>query len=374
MAVTVDGGVMYVSNRFHVAAYDSADGQRIWQTKALPQTIQRAQDWPLVPMRPVVHRERVFARLLYSANPILACVDKSTGELVWTAETLERESFVSDPLVLNDQLVVLSLANGADQTAQLRQVTINLQTGDIVGRYDLVRLRSSWWSRRCCQVTAFEGGLVAALGGVTLATTASGEVRWIRKHLAVPAEEDPRWILQMYERPRVAGSRLFVAQPGVRRVECLDVARGRREWQAVLPEVVGVVGLAGDVLVVRTESDVRGLDCSSGATRWRHAAANVVGFPMCDENTVVVASCQPIDGSAQQQIRFTWLNAADGRVISSSAVEGLSDADPRLGPIVSAGEKTFGFLGRGQQEVARDVVELVPAVKEQAPQASRTGG
>jgi outer membrane protein assembly factor BamB len=243
-----------------------------------------------------------------------------------------------------------------------------------VGRHDLVRLRSNWWSRRCCQVTEYEGGLIATLGGVTVATTDGGEVRWLRKQLSVPAEEDPRWILQIQERPLVAGSRLFVAQPGARTVECLDVTTGRREWQAVLPEVVGIVGLAGDVLVVRTESDVRGLDGSTGATRWRYEAANAVGFPMCDESRVMMAASEAVDGSAQQQIRLTWLSTADGRVVKRSVVEGLSDLDPRLGPIVSVGGKAFGFFGRGQQEVTREVVELVPAAKEQTLPESRTGG
>jgi outer membrane protein assembly factor BamB len=374
MAVTVDGGVMYVSNRFHVAAYDSADGQKLWQSKSPSQSMQRAQDWPLIPMRPVVRQGRVFARLLYSANPILACLDKSTGELIWTAETPERESFVSDPLWIDERLVVLSLANAGDQTAGLRILTINQQTGDIVSQRELVRLRGNWWSRRCCQVTQVNDGLVATLGGVTLSTTSSGEVRWIRRQVALPADEDPRWILQKQQPPLVVGSRLFIAQPGVRTVECLDVATGWREWQAVLPEIVSVVGVAGEVLVVRTESDVRGLDASSGITRWRYEAANVVGFPMCDNETVMIAASEAVDGSAQQQIRLRWLGAADGRVLASSAVEGLSDPDPRLGPIVAVGGKAFGFFGRGQQEVTREVVELVPTAKEQVPHASRTGG
>jgi len=63
---------------------------------------------------------------------------------------------------------------------------------------------------------------VATLGGVTLAMTADGDVSWIRKHIAIPAEDDPRWILQTYEPPLVAGERVFVAQPGMRAVECLE--------------------------------------------------------------------------------------------------------------------------------------------------------
>jgi outer membrane protein assembly factor BamB len=178
----------------------------------------------------------------------------------------------------------------------------------------------------------------------------------------------------MQERPLIAGSRLIVAQPGVRTVECLDMATGRREWQTVLPEVVGVVGLAGDVLVVRTEGDVRGLDISSGATRWRSGTENIAGFPQCDENSLLLASCEAEKGSAQKQVRLTWLNATDGKPITSSAVEGLTDPDPRVGPIVSIGGKTLAFFGRGQQEVTRDVVELVPSQKADKLRASGGGG
>jgi hypothetical protein len=95
---------------------------------------------------------------------------------------------------------------------------------------------------------------------------------------------------------------------------------------------------------------------------------------MCDENAVLMAASKAVDGSAQQQVRFTWLNAADGRVITSSAVEGLSDVDPRLGAIVSVRGRMFALFGKGQQDVTREVVELVGADSDKAPRASSGGG
>lgn len=374
LAVTVDNKVIYVSNRFCVAAYDVADGGRLWQSKPLTQTIQRAHDWPLIPMRPVIHGERLFVRLLYSANPVLACFEKATGKLIWATETPERESFASDPLWIDDRMLILTMANAGDQSAVLKRLRIDPRTGDVVERRDLIRLRGNWWSRRCCQVAAVEGGLVATLGGVTLAMTANGDVHWIRKHITLPAEEDPRWILQMYERPLVLGERVFVVQPGMRAVECLDSKTGRKEWQAVLPEVLGIVGHSKDVVVVRTESDIRGLDSTSGQTRWRYPVADVLGFPQCDESNVLVATSEATNGSVERRVRLTWLRPADGGMIESSIVEGMADPDPRLGPIISLGDKSFAFFGRGQNEPTRDVVELLPARQRSAESRAASGG
>src|SRR4029078_3297687 len=148
------------------------------------------------------------------------------------------------------------------------------------------------------------------------------------------------------------------AQPGVKTVECVETASGRQSWQAVLPELVNIVGLASDLLLVRTETDLHGLDVAAGTTRWRAAAPNILGFPRCDENRILFATSEPVNGGDERQIRLNWLNVTDGRPIATCALEPLADRDPRFGPIVCTSEKTFAFFGRGQQDVTRDVVEL----------------
>ena len=65
------------------------------------------------------------------------------------------------------------------------------------------------------------------LGGITLSVDWAGRLRWVRKHVAVPAEDDPRWVLQRYVPPLVQEGRMYVTQPGVRTVACLDPATGR---------------------------------------------------------------------------------------------------------------------------------------------------
>jgi outer membrane protein assembly factor BamB len=289
-------------------------------------------------------------------------LDRATGKIVWTAETGEREAFVSDPVLLNNELVVLAVSREADQGSQVRQYSLSPRTGDVVARHDVVRVRNSWATRSCAQVAACGEGIVAVLGGVTLSTTADGDVRWIRKHLTLPAEDDPRWILQMYERPVVVGERVFVAQPGVRTVECLDLATGRSIWQAVLPEVVGIIGLAGEMLIVRTEIDVRGLDVKDGTTRWRSGGEMIVGFPVCDETRVMVARRNRAE-SGRQRVVCDWLNASDGQTIARNEVEGLAEDDLRLGPVVGAEGRVWALVERGQNETGREVMELVEQTK-----------
>jgi outer membrane protein assembly factor BamB len=361
LATVVEGDIMYVANHFQVAAYGLTSGQRIWQSQTPPGQMQRAQEWAMIPMRPLVSGERIFVRLLYSPSPILACLEKSSGKLLWTAENREREFLVSDPLLVQGQLVALGIVVQPDQQGLLRYYTFDPQTGEMLRQRDLVRLRSTWGARACCEVAELDDGLVAVLGGVTLAVDAAGNVRWVRTHVTLPADEDPRWVLQMFQRPLVHIDRLYVAQPGVRTVDCLAAATGRHYWSAVLPEVVGLVGLASDLLIVRTEADVRGLDRSGGATRWRYAADDLFSFQLVDRDRLLLARRERVPGQTDQwQTRLMWLNPADGKPMATTVPPNLADSDPRLGPLVPYKDRLFTFFGRGQHDPTRDLVELVP--------------
>src|SRR5439155_6604749 len=133
-------------------------------------------------------------------------------KLLWTAGNGGRYFLVSDPLLVQGQLVALGIVVQPDQVGLLRYYSFDVQTGEMLRQRDLVRLRNTWGARACCEVTEVEDGLIAALGGVTLAVDAKGVVRWVRTHVALPADEDSRWALQMYQRPLVQGERVYVAQ------------------------------------------------------------------------------------------------------------------------------------------------------------------
>src|SRR5262249_37678319 len=147
IATAVEGNVMYVTNRFQVAAYDLTSGLRTWQSQPLAGPVQRAQDWALIAMRPLIVGERIFVRQLYSSNPVLICLEKSSGKLLWTAENRDREFIVSDPVFVQGQLVALGMALQPEQQGQLRWCVFDPQTGELLRERQLIRLRNTWGAR-----------------------------------------------------------------------------------------------------------------------------------------------------------------------------------------------------------------------------------
>jgi outer membrane protein assembly factor BamB len=368
IATVVENDILYVANRFQVAKYDLAEGQRIWQSQSPSAPMQRAQEWTMIPMKPLIHGERIFVRLLYSPNPLLSCFEKATGKLLWTAETKDREFLASDPVLIDGRLVALAISLHPDRHGILQWRAFDQQTGEVLQSRELVKLRNSWAARACCEITAVENGLVAVLGGVTIAVDTRGSIRWIRMHVTSPPDEDPRWVLQMYQPPISRDGRLYVTQPGVRTVNCLDAATGRELWSTVLPDVVGLVGVSRNSLTVRTERGIEALDAVDGGIRWRHAADHLYSFSLIDDERLLLAQRARTPGDMTRwQVRFAWLDAATGKAISSTSLSSLADSEPCLGPLVPFRDRLFVFFGRGQHEPTRDLVELVPNNKVSAP-------
>ncbi len=377
LATVVDGDVMYVTNRFQLAAYDLTSGQRMWQSQPPPGPIQRSQDWSLVAMRPLVTGGRIYARQLYGNNPTLACWEKANGKLLWSAEAASGEFFVSDPVALQGQLGLLSIQLLSGQLGLLRWNTVDPESGELTNQTDLVQLRNTWGKRACCEVAVLDDSLVVVLGGVTISLDAAGKVRWVRKHVAIPCEEDPRWVLQQFHAPLVAGGKLYVAQPGLRTALCLDSATGREVWSVVLPEILGLVGLSGREgeapaeprrLIVRTETGLRALDRATGQTLWRTPVSELHSFQLVDDQSILIAARERTPQSNDQWLtRLTWLDAATGQPRATCTLPGLVDGDPRLGSLVPYQDRIFTFFGRGQHEANRDVVELVPVGDAERP-------
>jgi len=152
----------------------------------------------------------------------------------------------------------------------------------------------------------------------------------------------------------------------VRSIECLDLHTGRRNWISVLPEVVGLVGLAQGRLIARTETDIRALDLATGQTQWRYPAAEAHSFQLADDNSILVASREQLPNQ-QWQTRLTWLDPATGLATATTPLPTLVDPDPRLGPLVAYKDRLFTFFGRGQHDPNRDVVELIPKGEAERP-------
>ncbi|HND52167.1 MAG TPA: PQQ-binding-like beta-propeller repeat protein, partial [Pirellulaceae bacterium] len=255
---TLDGSTLLVNNRFQIAAYDlAADGKRLWQTTPpAGKRMLRAREWPMVAMTPVASGKFIFARQLYGDGPVLGCWDRATGQNVWLADHWKIGSVASDPWLIQDRLLVLVVTRVENQESLLRLATVDPDTGDLASITELARLSGVWHSRHVAETTLVDDLLVTNLGGAVLACDLAGRVRWLRKQVVLPPEEETEWVLQDIQRPIVSGGKLLVAQPGVRCVDCIDVESGGLVWRRFLPDVRRIIGVSDGRAIVVTDAGV----------------------------------------------------------------------------------------------------------------------
>lgn len=363
IATVVEGDLLYVSNRFQIAAYDLTNGQRKWQSQNPPGKMLRSQEWSLTPMTPLVAGDRLYARLLFDKGPMLVCLEKQTGKLIWSAEQRSNEFLISDPLAIQNQLCCLSLDRTANNRQTVRLQVIAHDSGDVMRQEDLLQLRSSWWNRRYCRALALDDSIVASFGGLTACFDLNGDSRWIRKQINLPTEEEPNWVCQYFDPPRLFDDRLFIAEPSVRTIECVEPRTGRLIWSQTLPDIRRVVSLDKQLLVAEAEDGLLALHPDGGRILWRKQIDGLLHGVLASRDGKVLISCRaPIDGRSNQFFpQLFWINAKDGQSVGQTQLSGFGESnDPRFGPLLEHKGKLWTFFGRGHDDPNRDFVELLP--------------
>ncbi|MCH5373345.1 MAG: PQQ-like beta-propeller repeat protein, partial [Planctomycetes bacterium] len=361
LAVAVSDDIAYLSNRFYLSAYKLTDGSRIWQSIPTNATPLRSQDWGLIPMRPLVARDRIFLRMMYEPGTVLVCVDRASGQQRWTAEMAQGEWVISDPVMIQGQLAALTIVR-QDQGANLvRLMILDADTGDIQTAYDLLRLNESWWRRRCCETLVVDDSLVVTMAGLTFRCDLSGNVRWLRRQTVLPPDEDPRWVTQYFQPPLHRGDRVYVAQPGVCSVECLDSRTGRAVWSLVLPEIQRMLGLVDDHLIVQTATQLLGIAADGGEVLWKHHLTGILHGVACDASGVLFAQPAASRRLARKEgLHLVWLDPASGDATACAALPELNVAQPRLGPLIARQDRIWTFFGRDKNEANPEILELIP--------------
>lgn len=360
LAIAVDGPVMYVTNRFQVAAYDLQSKQRVWQTAQPGGQIQFAQESPFVRCRPWLTHDRIWVRMLYGTGATLASVDRANGQFLWTATPGLNEEFISDPFVLSGDLLCVKLVRTEQQNGVLRLARFDPRTGNAWRDTELIQLRDSWRRRRCCEVTVLDDGLVIMLGGTLLRLDATGQVLWMRKETILPPDEDLHWIHQSFQAPIAVGRRLYVTQPGSPALECVDSQTGGVLWSRLMMNLERVVAIGSQHLVVQTSTGLATFRLDDGRTEWTLPLAGLtMGVTGVAGGDILAVQRVPSDAAGKRfQPRLLWIDSAAGQIRAAAPLAELEDADPRIGPLVLHQNQIWTFSGRGQNDPTRDVVEL----------------
>lgn len=355
VAETGDKSLLLVSNRFQVVAYELESGRQRWATR-LDKLQGFAYHWPLTPMRMVVAGGRVFTRRLNSKGPELACLKLDDGKLLWSAKP--GDHVASDPLVAQDQLLAIIAAGTQDNYLQLNLAAFDPRTGEVLFQRPLVQLRDVWNRQVPCQATSVDDRIIANVGGGVLCCDLLGQVRWLRRQSWLPNALDENWAQQYVHPPLEDVGLVYVTQPGVRSVECLDAATGRLRWQHVLPGIRRVCGVVEGKLIVETAAGLQAFDSQNGVEAWRREANLLTAQALGEPGGVLIVENEQVEKEAWRP-SLVWLDPATGRETGRSPLAKFVDKQPMLGPLVVHEDRAWTFFGRGGREAAREIHELV---------------
>jgi outer membrane protein assembly factor BamB len=363
LATVAAGDLLLASNRFQLAAFALPDGQRRW-VYGLGKEQGPRHGWPLVPMRPAVAGQRVYARLLpKSGHPQIACLDLASGQRLWQRDC--PGDIISDPLLLGPRLLVLAVESLAGQpAAPLWWVEMDRDSGDVLARKLLLELRSPWAAHQTCQATVVGQRVVVTVGGLVFSFDPDQQICWLRSNLCPPPPLDPSPGTPYPEPPLAANGRLYVTQSGLLSVECLDAETGQLHWRRCLLELGRILGLVDGRLLVHAGESLMALRAETGDVLWRHEVpALLEGIVQPNAELLLCGGRQRLEGGNFCPV-LDWLDLKTGRTLARSPLTDLPSKSPALGPMLAAGDRLWCFAGVYRKdnslEPQRDLVELVP--------------
>jgi outer membrane protein assembly factor BamB len=354
-AWAIAGSRLITSNRRQVAAFDVATGELKW-THSGDVSAAKSPRWPLVVQRPIVIGDRVIVRRLAKDGPTLVGLDMATGRVEWT--TRSGIAVVSDPVVIDGTLRVVTSEPAAQELIQLELSTIDERTGALTVRSRLIQFRDVWDRQVPCQMSVDEDGLVVVGCGSAWRCTADGQIVWLRRQTWIPASVDPTSWEQSRDAPLADGHRIVITQPGVYSLDCVNVESGRLLWQRVLPDLRRVIGLADGRLLIQTEQGLQAIDMNTSETVWERDGVPLDAIVEGKAPRVLVSECEPMPNGASRP-RIVWLDLATGRAIGTAVLAELNDKQTYLAPLIPLPDGLWTLFGRGALGPSRELLELI---------------
>lgn len=338
------GERLVLSNRFQLMELDVPTAKTIWQNGPIPGRIGLAQDWPLTPMAPLVLERSVVARLMYGEAPTMFGFDRTNGARMWTSQPRPGVSLISDPWWNRSQLCSLTAQIDEQEQLSVRQTTWDSDTGTVWYDRDLIQIRGTWQLKRVCQVAHHGMLTVATFGGVTICFDAESRIRWLRDDPRVPADADDEWLRQVAVPPVFYEGNVYLSQPGVWSVRCVDLQTGKLQWSQFFSDLVQIVGVEKDVVVVDRFDRISGLDAANGEVLWSTdlPGTQAVCVNRAPQPMIVVAV---VDTSS----RLLVVDLESGQIRDDVMPPDLPPDCSRIGPLIPHDGGCWFLTGDDQQ-------------------------
>lgn len=356
-AVTIAQGQMLVSDRFRVSSYRLSDQALMWDVQVPDKP--RVHHWPQALMRPLMTQQGIVVRRMLKSGPVLTCLAPNDGKTLW--QTDPAIAVASDPVWVNHGLYTMTIQARHDRSRQLSLSAYDPETGEAISHRPLILLRDLNDGQYPCNIAAVDNLIYGTVAGSVFCCDVLGQPQWLRRQSWFPEDLDSQWDYQVRTDPLVEQGRVFVTQPGVKAVECLDAHTGRSMWCTTVMDLCRLLGRVADVVLIETESGIRGLDADSGEFRWHFAEKQLLHAQQVGKQRLLVTRrVDQADG--KQAVQFVWLDPSDGQVVAQSQLESptaIADAKlPMCGPFFAEGNRTWALLGSGDTEAERLIVEL----------------
>jgi outer membrane protein assembly factor BamB len=386
LSAVAAGQLAILSNRQQVAAFDLPTSRRKWaqqfnDPRGFPAT------WNWAPMPPLVVEQRIYVRRIPRlTGPELVCLDRETGRVLWSSRP--GDHVACGPFWLRGSLVAVTAdstepsfpanprrrkVNAKQRVFHLHLTTFAPDDGHVLAKKPLVRLRDHWYGVLPCRATPVRNDLLITSGGVTLLVRLDGEIRWLRRQsFAWKQGESPRHDVY-HGPPLVADDRVFTFQPGVERIECLDLETGRRVWHSEIPKTTRVVGLAKERLIVEAASKLLALHTDGGKIAWQDEPEGLTQAYLCGGLgglAFVDRATLPLGG---WRFELVWLDPSDGDVVQRHPLTefprtGRQPYVPQCGPFLQVGERLFVAVAEQHpRPTDRELFELLPTISERTP-------
>ncbi|MFP6762991.1 MAG: PQQ-binding-like beta-propeller repeat protein, partial [Planctomycetaceae bacterium] len=380
----IDGTEAYFSNRFQLTRIDLSTGQEVWRQE-LGANHGSVNYWPHLAMRPLLTTSRVFCRRLTKTGPHLICCDRVSGKILWTFKPESNsELLVSDPLLIRDRLQIFSQTTNATGPGLIRLLTIDVTHGTVIEDVEVLRMfADSTIPAHLCLATVDDDRIFFSVSGTIACCDSYGHSIWVRRQSWTPVIYDPLRRTRAWQPPLIHGDSVFVSQPGIDGVECLNRSSGRIQWSRMLPGLKRVVGLAGDQLLVERHSGLESLAASDGQSRWQYRATSLMDAVLAtlppDEAVILPDASQPdaVAAAAEpatqwilvtrwrklpkniMEARLVWLDQATGRAIAEQPLSLLNSSEVALGPFLTNGDRSWVFGAKNRKEPRQVLYELV---------------
>ena len=156
----------------------------------------------------------VLMRTLYGKTPSLTGFKKSTRQGAVASRGDGKRRLGERSIVVQGQIVALRYLRGDGTNDANTMERDRSRDGRRAQSPHVAPVRDVWQWRKCCELVPLDDGVLVALGGITVRCDGIGNVRWLRRHFAPPAEHRLDWVHQSFSPPLVIRDRAIGAATG----------------------------------------------------------------------------------------------------------------------------------------------------------------